>query len=213
MKWEELINRPLLFSSLLVPLLHATHPITPVHIPHTPQHHQYWEKKVDKKIYNLCKLSNNKKKTLHCPERLLSPSHLLPLQEKLAILLRPIKERLQRELKSLSWTPHGAYCFNERKLMQVISTQNFTNGNINKLKFENCLSYKMVNSFLPVEENIFKISTYTGWLKPQWKSNPITAWAQSMPSFLATRWMPLTIKQKNDDKNYFPSHIVEEAMT
>lgn len=71
----------------------------------------------------------------------------------------------------------------------------------------------MVNSFLPVEENIFKISTYTGWLKPQWKSNPITAWAQSMPSFLATRWMPLTIKQKNDDKNYCPSHIVEEAMT
>ena len=71
----------------------------------------------------------------------------------------------------------------------------------------------MVNSFLPVEENIFKISTYTGWLKPQWKSNPITAWAQSMPSFLATRWMPLTIKQKSDDKNYFPSHIVEEAMT
>lgn len=97
--------------------------------------------------------------------------------------------------------------------MQVISTQNFTNGNINKLKFENCLSYKMVNSFLPVEENIFKISTYTGWLKPQWKSNPITAWAQSMPSFLATRWMPFTIKQKSDDKNYCPSHIVEEAMT
>ena len=34
-----------------------------------------------------------------------------------------------------------------------------------------------------------------------------------MPSFLATRWMPLTIKQKSDDKNYCPSHIVEEAMT
>ena len=37
-------------------------------------------------------------------------------------------------------------------------------------------------------------NTYTGWLKPQWKSNPTTAWAQSIPSFFATRWMPLTKK-------------------
>lgn len=213
MRWGELINRPLLFSSLLVPLLHATHPITPVHIPHTPQHHQYWEKKVDEKIYNLRKLSNNKKKLCtaqngYCPQAIYF--HFKKSWLFYCVLLR---KDPQRELQSLSWTQHGAHCFNERKLMQVISTQNFTNGNSNKLKFENCLSYKMVNSFLPVEENIFKISTYTGWLKPQWKSNPITAWAQSMPSFLATRWMPFTIKQKSDDKNYCPSHIVEEAMT
>lgn len=37
-------------------------------------------------------------------------------------------------------------------------------------------------------------NTYTGWLKPQWKSNPTTAWAQSIPSFFATRWIPLTKK-------------------